>query len=212
MAGFASPMPLYQTLPPFNLCRCPRGRPRHHPIMACLLFKVITTAAGHHSLWTCRRYLLKCPRLLVGRPCQWPALHRTSQPNRVFYGKQLLRKLFFQPGSSLLRPDCCIRLSIYLFYFFFLPFFVFSQNGRYAAHCSPAHPHVLWSVFCLWLVASSLYSSAMYPFLPRMAYYLPARLTRLIKFISCGAFLLGTLHPLALQSCNVILGRNNEHR
>ena len=30
----------------------------------------------------------------------------------------------------------------------------------------------------------------------RMAYYFPTRLTRLIKFISCGSFLLGTLHPV----------------
>ena len=121
MAGFASPTPLYQTSLPFNPCRRPRGRPRRRPNTAYrLLFKVITMAAGHHSLWTCRRHLLKCPRLPAGRPCQCPGLHQTSQPNRALYGKQLLRELFFQPGPLLLRLNCyeIYALSMYLFYFF----------------------------------------------------------------------------------------------
>ena len=125
MAGFAFPILLYQTLHPFSPYQRPHGRPRHPPSTAYrLLFKVITMAVGHHSLWTSRRHLLKCPRLPAGRPCQWPALHQTSRPSRALYGKQLLRELFFQCPPLLLHPNCCeiYALSIYLFYFF-LSFF-----------------------------------------------------------------------------------------
>ena len=119
MAGFASPMPLYQTSPPFSPYHRLRGSRRRRLITAYHpLFKVITMAAGPHSLWIFRR---KCPRLPAGRLCQWPGLHQTSQTMQMLCGKQLLHEPFSQLGSLLLRPPRCeiSALSMYLFYFSF---------------------------------------------------------------------------------------------
>lgn len=187
--GFAFPMLHCQTLHPFSPYQYLRARPRRHLTTA---FKKITTVVGRRSPWIFQRVLqLKYLKLRVGNPYQWLARHQASQPSRVPCEKQLLHEMSFYPAASSCTP-MIFALSIYLFYFpckmaffsFFLLFcsLIASISACHSERCLPVASRFITVLIGIVSIPIRILF---------MAYYFLARLARLIKLISCGAFCLG---------------------
>lgn len=128
MVEFASPILLCPTLHPFNLYLGHRARSQLHPIIVWAPpFKEIITLAGRRSQSISQGLLrLRCQKSQVGKRCQWPARHQTSQRSQVLCERQLPRELFLPPGSFLCSLVAVRYSFIYIFIFFFLAKWPFS--------------------------------------------------------------------------------------